>query len=423
MKVAMDMLCRTFSRALDIIEEEQIGASDRHSMRISALCAAMGKKLGYDDDALTALANCALFHDNALTEHHLSERDHVLKKQNMILHCEKGQSNVSWLPFKKSIDGIILYHHEIGNGQGPFRKKEGEYPFEAAILAAADYVDVKYRLQHLPPKELAGLREIISAKAEAFSTRAAIDLLLETLDSDMLESLRDENIAQTLNNSLPRWELDISEISVICIAGFIAHVVDHKSRFTRKHTSQIANRAWLMGARYGYSQTEQAALYLAASLHDIGKMATPIEILEKPGRLDEREFQIIKEHSRNTHNLLCDIPDFDLIKHWAADHHEKLDGTGYAFGKKGDELDFNTRLIACLDIYQAVSEARPYHEARTHAETMPVLYEMAAKGYIDSGIVKDINEVMEEYSMKDIPQPGGGNAKAKCAAYSAAVVM
>ena len=403
----MDMLCRTFSRALDIIEKEQIGASDRHSMRVSALCAAMGKKLGYDDDSLTALACCALFHDNALTEYHLSERDHVLQKKNMILHCKKGQSNVSRLPFKKSIDGFILYHHELGSGQGPFRKREGEYPFEAAILAAADSVDVTYRLQFLPPKELAGFREIISSKAETFSTRAAIDLMLEILDSDMLESLRDENIAQTLNNSLPRWELDISESSVISIAGFIAHVIDYKSQFTRKHTSQIANRAWLMGARYGYSQTERAALYLAAALHDIGKMATPIEVLEKPGRLDEKEFQIIKEHVRNSHDWLCEIPDFDLIRRWAADHHEKLDGTGYAFGKQGDELDFNARLIACLDIYQAVSEARPYHEARTHAETMPVLYNMAAKGYIDSGIVKDINEVMEEYSMLDIPPPGG----------------
>ena len=68
-------------------------------------------------------------------------------------------------------------------------------------------------------------------------------------------------------------------------------------------------------------------------------------------------------------------------------------------------MDFNSRLMACLDIYQAVSEQRPYHDARSHDETMPILYDMAAKGLIDNEIVKDLDEVMAEYSMRDVPYP------------------
>jgi len=405
MKIAMNNLCHVFSRALDIIEEEQIGATQRHGMRIAALCATMGKRMGYDDDTRTAVATCALFHDNALTEYHLSEKELTQNGPNMKLHCSKGQSNVSWLPFNKDISGFILYHHERENGDGPFGKKADEFPFEAALIAAADAVDATHRLQHVQIGELPALRDKLAMHADKYSTRAAIDVLLEALDEDMLESLRNENIDQTLEQILPRWEVGICESSVIGIAGFIAHVVDYKSNFTRKHTSQIANRAWLMANHYGYSTEERAALYLAASLHDIGKIATPIEILEKQGTLDADEFQVIKKHVKDTHDWLSDIPGFELIRNWAADHHEKLNGSGYSFGKQGDELDFNARLIACLDIYQAVSEPRPYHGARSHADAMPILHNMAGKGFIDGSIVKDLDEAMESYSMRDVPSP------------------
>ena len=405
MKIAIDKLFRVFSRTLDIIEEEQLGASEHHSMRISALCAAMGKQLGYDDDTRLALANCALFHDNALTEYHLSQREIVQNGKNMILHCEKGQSNVSQLLFKKDISGFILYHHERENGEGPFKKRAGEFPFEAALIAAADSIDVMHKLQHVQAKDLRALRDKIAARADMYSTHAAIAVLLDILDKDMLESLRDENISQTLDQSLPRWEMDIHDACVSCLADFIAHVIDYKSKFTHKHTSQIANHAWLMAKGYGYSQKKRKALYLAASLHDIGKMAIPTEILEKSGKLTNEEFQIIKQHVRHTHDWLCDVPDFDLIRNWAADHHEKLDGSGYSFGKQGAGLDFNSRLIACIDIYQAASESRPYHSARSHAETMPILYGMADRGFIDGNIVKELDETMEEYSMRDVPSP------------------
>jgi HD-GYP domain-containing protein (c-di-GMP phosphodiesterase class II) len=396
MKIAMDMLCRVFSHALDIIEKEQIGATDYHSMRVAALCAAMGRQLGFDDDTLSALCTCALFHDNALTEYHLYEKKGVQSERNMILHCEKGQSNMSWLPFRKDISGFVLYHHECEGGKGPFKKQEGEFPLEAALIAAADSVDVAYRLQHVPAAGLAVLRGKIAANAGAYSTKTATGILLEILDTCMLEGLRDENISSTLDRSLPRWEVDLSDPSVTRIADFIARIIDFKSRFTRKHTNQIANRAWLMAAHYGYSKEEQAALFLASSLHDIGKIAVPVEVLEKNGFLNDDEFQIIKNHVRFTHDWLCGIPDFETIKNWAANHHEKLDGSGYPFGKPGEGLDFNSRLIACIDIYQAVSEERPYHNARSHAETMPVLYGMAAKNLIDEKIVKDIDTVMAE---------------------------
>ena len=412
MKIAMDKLCMVFSRAFDIIENEQLGASENHSMRVAAMCVAMGKRLGYDDDTISAITFCGMFHDSALTEYHLSQKRGANQELNMLLHCKKGQQNVSWLPFKANIEELVLYHHERGDGQGPFRKKENEIPLEAALIAAADAVDAAYHLQRIPLGELPALRLKIASRADTYSTRAAIEVLLGVLDEELLEKMRDENVARTLDRELPSWEVDVSDPKIIRVGEFIACVIDYKSVFTHMHTSQIANRAWIMAEYYGYGVEEKHALFLAASLHDLGKIRIPVEILEKPGKLDDEEFGIIKGHVKNTLDWLDEMPmpDFEHIKNWAADHHEKLDGSGYSRGKKGDTIDFNARLMACIDIYQAVSEPRPYHGARSHDETMQILYDISSKGQIDAKIAEDIDGVMAKYSLKTLPSPLEGNA-------------
>lgn len=405
MIIAMDKLCMVFSKVFDIIEHEQLGASENHGLRVAVICIAVGRLLGYDNDTLSALATCGMFHDSALTEYHLSQKAGAARQRNMLLHCEKGQETVSWLPFKTNIDELIMYHHERGDGKGPFGKKEDEIPLNAAIIAAADAVDAAYHLQRVKAGELADLRKKIALTPEAYSTRKAVGLLLEVLDEQFLERLLDANIYQTMQKELPCWEVEVTDPRVIEIGEFIARVIDYKSVFTHVHTSQISNRAWLMAEYYGYDVEQKNALFLAASLHDIGKIGTPTEILEKPGKLDDNEFSVIKNHVKNTLDWLGEVPDFEPITSWAADHHEKLNGFGYSQGKAEDNLDFNSRLMACIDIYQAVSEPRPYHGARTHEETMRVLYEMSSDGYIDSKIVKDLDSVMAVYSMRSVPSP------------------
>ena len=405
MKISMDKLCMVFSRAFDIIENQQLGSSENHSLRVAVLCSAMGKRLGYDDDTISAIATCGMFHDSALTEYHLSQEAGALRERNMVLHCEKGQENVSWLPFKTNIDKFILYHHERGDGQGPFKKKEHEIPLETALIAAADAVDATHHLQHVPVDELPALRKKIASRANIYATNTAIEALLDVFNEDLLEKLRDVNIARTIECELPPWEVELHDPRVICIGEFIARVIDYKSIFTHLHTSQIANRSWIMSGHYGYGIEERNALFLAASLHDIGKIAIPTAILEKPGKLDDEEFNIIKQHVKITLDWLSEIPGFELIRNWAADHHEKLNGLGYSRGKAESALDFNARLMACIDIYQAVCESRPYHTARNHEETMYVLRGISSKCLIDEKIVKDLDDVMAEYSMRRVPTP------------------
>ena len=133
-------------------------------------------------------------------------------------------------------------------------------------------------------------------------------------------------------------------------------------------------------------------MYLAGALHDIGKVAIGNDILEKPGRLTDEEFSKMKNHAGYTYLILSQAEGMEDIRDWAALHHEKLDGTGYPFGKTADELNRQERIMACIDIYQALTESRPYKSGMTHEAACAILESMVQKGWIDGGITEQIRK-------------------------------
>jgi HD-GYP domain-containing protein (c-di-GMP phosphodiesterase class II) len=405
MTIRMDALIKAVGTALDVVEGELLGVSTNHGKRTAVLSAAMGRALGMDEEAVSGLAYCALLHDNALTEYILSERVGDIHDPSMKKHCECGQRNVDALHIKTGVTGLVLYHHERADGSGPFGIREGEGPLGAELICIADSLDAASHLQRLEPEELSRIRDGIAGDTGTRYGKTAAQAMLEILDPSMLRSLKDDRIVETASQAVPPWSVPVEEETIFGLADFITRIIDYKSVFTRRHSIQIANRAWFMGGYYGYDPEERAKLYLAAALHDIGKLTTPTDILEKPGRLSAEEFAVIKDHVRITRELLEDIEGFEIVCDWASNHHEKPDGSGYPLGKKGEELDFNSRLMACIDVYQAVSEERPYHPGRSHRETMAILYEMAARNGLDGGIVRDLDAALAPYDGKDLPPP------------------
>lgn len=141
----------------------------------------------------------------------------------------------------------------------------------------------------------------------------------------------------------------------------------------------------------GFDEETAQKMYLAGALHDIGKVAIGNEILEKPGRLTDDEFATMKHHAAYTYYILSEIDDFDELRDWAAFHHERLDGSGYPFGKKASELNTQERIMACVDIYQALTEDRPYKKGMSHEKSCEILKDMADKGWLDTYVVEQID--------------------------------
>lgn len=407
MIVRFDELLNNMGTALDVVEGELLGTTTNHGKRIAVLSSAMARYLGLDEPIVRDIVANALLHDNALTEYILSERPGKHQAANLKVHCDLGQRNVELLPFGKPAKDFVRYHHERPDGKGPHRLHGDSIPLGAAIIATADKVDAELNLQRLQPEELDDvLTYIRKSRGTVFTTESA-DALLAVLDLRMLENLRDEMITGTYAQTIPKWTVELRGNEIIRIAGFASRIIDYKSRFTCLHSSGIANIAWQMGNYFGYGADARNQLYLAASLHDIGKLWTPTSILEKPGALTSAEFSIIKAHARHTYDVLSGISGFEQICGIAASHHEKLDGKGYPFGRRAAALSREERLLGCIDIYQAVSEERPYHPARSHKETMPILKGLADAGQIDGEIVEALDEHLAQYSCNGVPGPPG----------------
>lgn len=389
-KISISDLIGQISVALDAVEADLFGAQPFHSKRVSTLSMAMGRKLGFDDKHLFSLGGAALLHDSALTEYILSERKTKSTNPNIRTHCLMGEDNASYFPFPSPVDGFVLYHHEFADGSGAFGKKAGEYPLEAEIIGLADKVDVNWPLRNVHHDTLQQIRSDIERKIGSFYTRQTADLALSVLDEELIESLQDNVIHETLRHAMPAVSIDLDDTHLMRISHIAAKIIDYKSTFTKMHSVQIADKAWYMSGLYGYDSHERAMIYVAASFHDIGKLFIPTEILEKPGRLTLEEFNIIKSHAQKTWDVLGPIGGFGTAAVWAGNHHEKLDGSGYPRGIDGSRLDFISRLMGCVDIYQAVREPRPYHDARSHEDTMAVVTGMYEKGLIDRKIAEDL---------------------------------
>lgn len=405
MKISMNELLCCISSALDIVEGDLLGASTNHGKRIAILSAQMGRHLQMPDEELIVLSSGALLHDNALTEYILSERPGKDQELNLLLHCVLGQRNADSLPFPASFEGCVLYHHEQADGKGPFGKKEGEFPQSAALVAAADNLDANYHLQHRKPEDLPKLHGIIDDLSGTVYTTLAAETLKAILTPEMLESLKDENVLETFDNTVPRWDVEIEDEAIIRLAGITAQIIDYKSRYTRRHSLMVANTCWWISGQYGLDHELRAQIYLAAALHDLGKLSIDTHVLEKGGALTQDEYASVQEHSQLGQSLLAPVNGMQQICHWVMNHHEKLNGSGYPQGKTAGDLDFVCRLLTCADIYHAVSEERPYHPARSHEETMPILFDMVERGELDGDIVKHLDVEMGKYPDGMAPAP------------------
>lgn len=196
-----------------------------------------------------------------------------------------------------------------------------------------------------------------------------------------------------IKSESPELSFNYSYKKIRKITALISDIIDSKSKFTKLHSSGLSNKARVMADFYNFSKDKKNKLLIAADLHDLGKLAVSNSILDKPGRLNDEEFTKVKAHSFYTRKALEPIDCFEEITEWAANHHEKNDGSGYPYGLKKRDLDFSSQLMAALDIYQALRENRPYRKPMTHKKSINILKNMVGAGKLNKKIVNDIDSL------------------------------
>ena len=166
------------------------------------------------------------------------------------------------------------------------------------------------------------------------------------------------------------------------LTRFMSRIIDFRSSFTAMHSAGVAASARELARLVGMTKEECLMMEIAGNLHDVGKLAVPNEILEKPGKLTDEEFNIVKEHPYYTRLILMDVDGFERIANWAGFHHEKLNGNGYPFHLAAEQLDLGARIMAVADIFSAITEVRPYRAGMTREQAVAVL-----KGNVEAGAI------------------------------------
>jgi hypothetical protein len=144
---------------------------------------------------------------------------------------------------------------------------------------------------------------------------------------------------------------------------------------TNGHSQRVTDLSIALAKKLNLSVDQIEYLRQGALLHDIGKMGIPDSILLKPGKLSEKEFEMVKEHTRYAHDLLRDIPYLDAALDVPLYHHERWDGKGYPEGLRGEEIPLNARIFTVIDQWDALRSVRPYRGAVSDSEVLAYLRE------------------------------------------------
>lgn len=388
------------SFALDFVEMDILGVTSNHGKRSAYISLKLAMELGLTDEEIYDVVALTMLHDNGLSSIKVFSR--FLKGDSMNIrnlesvreHCIIGEENIKDYPFLTNVKNAIKYHHENYDGTGNFKLKGEEIPLMAQIIRIADLTDATFDFGKNNNSTREKIIKYINEQSDKiFSNKLVQAFNIISKDENFWINLEDNQINEALIKNTPQFSKELSLEDIMKITKVFSKIVDSKSQFTRRHSSGLSEKVAIMADYYKKNYEEKMKLIIAADLHDLGKLAISNDILDCPRKLTDEEFELVKKHVYYTRIALQEIKGFEDITEWASNHHEKLNGKGYPFGKTEKDLDFNSRLMACLDIYQALTEERPYREGLIHKEAMKILYEMCSRGFIDGNITEDIDRV------------------------------
>lgn len=173
--------------------------------------------------------------------------------------------------------------------------------------------------------------------------------------------------------------------------------------YTFKHSVDVATIAMIVAKQQGYSDPEIHEIGVCGLLHDIGKTKVPLEILNKPGRLDDQEFTIMKQHSVYGYHMVKDRNEFSTaVCLGVLQHHEKINGSGYPMGVDDSKISPYARVLAVADIYDALVTERPYKAAYSQRDAVEMIMSMtmeldinAMKSFLESMILYPVDSIVE----------------------------
>ncbi|HAX72929.1 MAG TPA: phosphohydrolase [Firmicutes bacterium] len=345
----------------------------------------------YSNDELVKLCTVAMFHDIGA---HKTETLSTLEQfnyelQNSNEHAIYGALFIKYFSPLTDYSDIILFHHTSPSN---FITLNTPHKAEVIFLNIIDTIATAIEFSNfnldLLLKFYKQYDEAVPYLNEFIRANQALNLISHLQNHSYQEDLYD-----FFSTSIQTDE------QIINYAQMLNYTIDFRSESTFFHTITITSFSKLLAQYLGFSADTVKKIAFGAAMHDIGKITTPLHILEKPGKLTDHEMQIMKKHALATYDILKDIGFYHILE-LASYHHEKLDGSGYPFGLKEDDLSKEVRCVIISDILSALTASRSYKKAMPKTQVLSILNDMSAQHKIDSDIVAVVEQHYDELMQK-----------------------
>ncbi|PLX19899.1 MAG: phosphohydrolase, partial [Candidatus Muiribacterium halophilum] len=371
---------------------------NKHHKQVAVIAWNLAKEMGLHDKDTMTLFIAALLHDCGSVAFTLDDRLKTLDFdfENPNRHAVIGYHLLKDFSPLKQVAEIIKYHNARWF-EGSGREHNGEkVPVHSFLIHLADRIAVSIDLNKEVLCQVEEIRnKIIDGEGMIFMPEI-VDAFKRVSNCEYFwfDATNPDNLIREI---VLKYNTDmiISEKELLYYAELFRRMIDFRSLFTSAHSIGVSVVATELAKKMGFSEGDVFLMKVAGLLHDIGKIAIPLEILEKPASLTKDEFNIIKTHVYHSYRMLEKIPGFHKINAWASLHHEKLNGTGYPFHYKVDKLALGSRIMAVADVFVAISEDRPYRDGMKEQQALNVLDSMEKADQIDSKVVKCLKEDYE----------------------------
>lgn len=374
-----------FVKALSSALELSTNGISAHHLGTAIICQSFVKAMKLPSDQQQLLVTSALLHDIGAAsdwdeKHLIVTDDH---ESHIFNHAILGFQILKQTPLFESMAQIILHHHDRYLGPNPSGALGDEIPLLSRILHLADRIDVLIQ----PQQNILLQRESITRhilQSDYFDPQLIVVFeqlaLKESFWLD-ISTLSHEDLYKESTDLFGKVSLDLEDL--IAVAVVFASIVDEVSRFTYKHSFNVANVASALAQFTGHSDEEVKVFYLAGLLHDLGKLSVPSSILNKQSALTDEEFLIMKQHPYYSQRILSMVDGLEELANWIGHHHEVDDGFGYPDRLLANDFNAGIRILQIADIFCALVEKRPYRASLSRDEVHSHLTRLVDLGKLD----------------------------------------